>query len=329
MHDASIVLIAAFALDMLLGDPVYRLHPVRLIGGLIRSIECGLRRLRADGVWGGAVLLALPLLVVVALQQGLRFSLACVSPVIAMVFDAYVLYSCIALRDMLRHASPIAAALLRGDTAAARQHLQKIVGRDVAALDAAAVARATVESVAESFVDGFLAPLFWYGVGCLVAAMAGATPLPFGVGAALAYRCVNTLDSMVGYRNERYLHLGRISARADDVLNLFPARLSLGALWLGAVALRLDAAAGWRIALRDRLKHASPNSAHAESFVAGALGIRLGGPTVYAHGTVGKPWLGDSPDAATPAHIRSCGQLVLATGGVATVVCLLLIEVLT
>ncbi len=327
MHEGSIVLLAASVLDLLLGDPVYALHPVRLIGRLIQQCERGLRRIRADGVVGGGLLLAVVLIVALAVQQGLRLVLAGVSPYLAVAWDIYVLTSCVALRDMLRHACPVATALRQEDIVVARAQLQAVVGRDVSLLDAAGVARAAVESVAESLVDGFLAPIFWFVAACLVAAMVGVGPLPYAVGAALIYRCVNTLDSMVGYRNDRYLRFGRVSAQTDDVLNFLPARLSLGGLWLGALLLRMKATAGWKVAMRDRLKHASPNSAHAESFVAGALSIRLGGPTVYAHGTVDKPWLGDSLNAAMPAHIDSCGRLILVTGIVSVVMALLLIEV--
>ncbi|MBL7077282.1 MAG: cobalamin biosynthesis protein CobD [Kiritimatiellae bacterium] len=327
MHDGSIVLLAASVLDLVLGDPVYPLHPVRLIGRFIQRWELWLRHIRADGVAGGFLLLAGVLTVALAVQQGIRLVLTGLSPYLAVAWDIYVLTSCVALRDMLRHACPVATALRQENIAMARAQLQKVVGRDVSLLDAAGVARAAVESVAESLVDGFLAPIFWFVVAYLIAAMGEVGPLPYAVGAALIYRCVNTLDSMVGYRNDRYFRFGWASARADDVLNFLPARLSLGGLWLGALLLGMKAAAGWSVAMCDRLKHASPNSAHAESFVAGALCIRLGGPTVYAHGTVDKPWLGDSLETVTPAHIDSCGRLILVTGIVSVVVALLLIEV--
>jgi adenosylcobinamide-phosphate synthase len=326
MHEASIVLLAAVGLDLLLGDPVYRLHPVRLIGTFISRLERGLRRLHLSGLTGGVFLLVGVLLVVIGIQLGVRYAVGSIAPSLSVAWDVFVLYSCVALRDMLRHAYPIEAALRQGDVEGARHGLSRIVGREVALLDAAAMSRAAVESVAESFVDGFLAPLFWFVVGCAGASAFGGAALPFAVSAAVAYRCVNTLDSMVGYRNPCYLLFGRASARADDLLNSLPARLSLVVLWLGARLLRMNATAGWRVALRDRLKHASPNSAHAESFVAGALGIRLGGPTRYRHGLVDKPWLGDGGNAAEPGDIRLCGNLVLSTGLVSAAIFMLLIE---
>lgn len=310
----ALTLVAAVLLDLLIGDPVYRLHPVRLIGSLAAATERLLRRKGLDAVPGGSLLLATVLVTAAGTYVAARLAAGRIHPCCAAVLDVYVLYSCIALRDMTRHAGPIAAALRAGDLPTARQHLALIVGRDVELLDEPGVARAAIESTAENFVDGLLAPIFWFVAAGAVAGPAGLPAMPLAVGAALAYRCVNTLDSMVGYRNERYLLFGRPSARLDDLLNFIPARLSIAVLWLGAVALRMDARAGRRVALRDRLKHASPNSAHAESFVAGAIGRRLGGPTAYPHGTVEKPWLGEEGGQADADDIGRVCRLTLTSG---------------
>ncbi|MFW5803570.1 MAG: CobD/CbiB family cobalamin biosynthesis protein, partial [Verrucomicrobiota bacterium] len=224
---------------------------------------------------------------------------------------------------------PIGQALAKDDAHEAARRLQRIVARDAARLDRSGLIRAAVESVAEGFVDGFLAPLFWFGAAGAAAAATGAnSPQVWAVGAVLAFRSVNTLDSMVGYRNKRYLRFGRASARLDDAANFIPARLSIPVLWLAAEILRLPAGRGWQTALRDRLKHASPNSAHAESFVAGVLGIRLGGPTVYSYGTVSKPWLGKGEGEPRIRDIESACALVLVAGVVAVLVTALLLTTL-
>lgn len=328
MTSATIVLLIAVFLDLLLGDPVYRLHPVRMIGGLSATLERGLRRLGLAGVGGGVLLMGAVLMAVLGTYLAVRYAAGRLYAGLGVALDIYVVYSCIALRDMVAHARPVASALKQGDSEAARRLLRQIVGRDVTALNEEGMARATVESVAESFVDGFLAPLFWFLVAAIGAGLAGAQPPAFATAAIVAYRCVNTLDSMVGYRNDRYRLFGRAAARTDDALNFFPARLSPALLWFGASVLGLNARDGWRTALRDRLKHASPNSAHAESFVAGALGLRLGGPTVYPHGTVDRPWLGAGSEITQPQHIGLVCRLTLTTGLVSTALAVLALEVI-
>lgn len=314
MNAPPLVLAVAVLIDLLLGDPVYRLHPVRLIGACAGAMERLLLRRGSGTVLRGALLPAAVLTAVVGIYTAAWFGTGMIHPLCSVVFNIYVVYSCIALRDMTRHAAPVADALRAGDLDEARRKLRLIVGRDVESLDEAGVARAVLESVAESFVDGFVGPVFWFVVCGILVGFSSLPVAPFAVGASLAYRCVNTLDSMVGYRNERYMLFGRAAARLDDLLSFVPARISLAILWLGAVAMRLDARAGWRVALRDRLKHASPNAAHAESFVAGALGLRLGGPTTYPHGVLEKPWLGEEGGTPVPDDIGRVCRLTLTSG---------------
>lgn len=320
------ILVISFCADLILGDPCYRLHPVRLIGVLIGQVERVLRRIGLSGIGGGAVLMATVVFCTLAVFWALYITLHWLYPPLATVLSIYILYSCIALRDMLKHTTPIKLVLWQADLPAARSCLARIVGRDVTNLDQFAIVRAVVECVSESFVDGFFAPLFWFVVAGVAAMFAGLPILPIAIMAALAYRCVNTLDSMVGYRNQQYMLFGRISARADDILNFVPARLSLLPLLLSSFLLRMSPLSGLRVALRDRLKHASPNSAHTESFVAGALGLKLGGPTVYPHGTAEKPWLGNGTANALPQHIDDVCRLVLVSGMVALVLFVTIME---
>ncbi|MDD5706639.1 MAG: adenosylcobinamide-phosphate synthase CbiB [Kiritimatiellae bacterium] len=313
MNTAAIVLLAAGALDWLLGDPVYAAHPVRLLGQLIGHLDRALRR-RFDGIGGGLLLVLMVWLAALVSYLAPRLLMHAIHPWLAWTWDVFVVYSCLALKDMIRHARPIAAALDAADLATARALVGRIVGRDPAALDAAGVARAAVESVAESFVDGFLAPVCWFAAGCWLARWWGLPATPVAVGAALLYRTSNTMDSMVGYRDETYILFGRAAARLDDAMNFIPARLSLPVLTLAAALGGLNAVQGWRTGWRDRLKHASPNSAHAESVVAGAQGLCLGGPTRYADGLEDKPWLGDGTADANAGHVGQVCRLVTIAG---------------
>ncbi len=326
---APLTLLAALLLDQCLGDPVYACHPVRLIGRLIAPLETGLRRVRLGNTCGGVLLAVLVPVFSLGAYLALRRAAGLVHEVAATAVDVFVLYSCLALRDLLVHARPVNDALTAGDIAAARAALRRIVGRDVTRLDASGVARAAVESVSESFVDSLFAPLFWFCAGTGVALATGWPPATSAVGSVLVYRCINTLDSMVGYRNERYARFGWASARLDDVLNFLPARLSLAPLFLAAWLCRFDARGGWRVAMRDRLKHASPNSAHAESFAAGALGVRLGGPTVYPGRTVEKPWLGSEGRVAGHEDIAGACRLVRCAGWISAAICASLVSVMT
>jgi len=239
-----------------------------------------------------------------------------------------MVYSCVALRDLMKHAKPIIEALDMTNLPAARKALQEIVGRDASVLDAHGVARAAVESVSEGFLDGVFSPMIWYVFGAAYAFLAHLSPLPWAVTAMLVYRATNTLDSMVGYQNERYLRFGRVSAKLDDVLNFIPARLAVPVLFVASAVCGLNSRAGWQTALRDRLKHESPNSAHTESFAAGALGLRLGGPLRYPDGNVEKPWLGDGSPDATAKDIRSVCRLVLCAGWISMLVCVGLLLIL-
>ena len=314
MGSAYLLLVAAFVLDTALGDPVYPLHPVRLIGHFAGALEKLFFKCRMNGTAGGALFCLVTVLSAVMVFAGIHVALGAVGAYLAAIFDVFMLYSTIALTDLRRHAIPIRNALLSDDLDGARRFVQRIVGRDAKRLDAVGVARATVESIAESFVDGFFAPVFWFFIAALIGETVAFHPGFLGVAAATAYRAVNTLDSMVGYRNSRYLRFGCFSARADDVLNFLPARLALPFLLFAAWTLGAFPIRGLKAWLRDRRKSPSPNSAHTESFAAGALGIQLGGPVIYAHGTVEKPRIGTGTPDVQPRHIDASVRLVFAAG---------------
>ena len=301
LNHPALILSVAFVLDLLIGDPVCPLHPVRLFGHLINGLEKILRN-RFIPLWVASRLLPL-LTVTLSLFVWKLLHALCFN--FAWMFNLLTAYSLLALRDLSKHAKKTGKALQAEDLPTARNHVQMMAGRDASVLDSCAVARAAIESVAENFVDGFLSPVFWYTVGALLF-----NSTEGGVAFLIIFKIVSTLDSMVGYKNEKYNVLGRTSARLDDILNWLPARLSIPLIAL-ASRRRKEA---WRTGLRDRLKHASPNSAHAEAAMAGALKLCLGGPTVYSHGTVDKPWLGDGSPDASPDDLFRAVRLVTTCG---------------
>ncbi|GAB1482522.1 hypothetical protein MASR2M78_13380 [Treponema sp.] len=195
------------------------------------------------------------------------------------IAGSILIWSSIAIRDLAVHARRVVDALKQGDLKRAREGVGMIVGRETENLDAAGVARAATESVAESFVDSIAAPLFW-------AVLLG----PLGT---LGYRAANTMDSMFGHKTEQYLHFGRVSAKIDDWLTWIPARLAGVVCCFAGVFVGGSIQRALQVFFRDRLKHESPNSAHGEAAFAGALTVRLGGPTVYKEGTIDKPWIGE------------------------------------
>ena len=318
------IVLAAYLLDLAIGDPPWPLHPVRLLGRLVTRLESWFYRPGPPGFLSGLVLaLSVPALTVavyLAVRLPILLAPAPVSIVAGAILDAFVLYSCFAFRDLFDHVRPIAAGLEIGDLPVAQDAVQHIVSRDARRLDEPGVARAATESVAESLSDGAVGPITYFTMAALVAYGLGrpaADASVLATNAALVFRAVNTLDSMVGYRSERHLYFGRASARLDDVLGWLPARLTVVCLALAAFSLRLDATAGLKTWWRDRGLHPSPNAGQGESFVAGALGLRLGGPTIYAHGAGDKPWLGDGTAAATVVHLRQACRLVFRAGTLA------------
>ncbi len=325
MIHAAAILIAALVLDLILGDPPFRFHPVRLIGSTITALERLFLRLGWSGLVGGALLAASTIAVFLGLYLAVHSFLGRLHPFLASALDLYLAYSFLALKDLLNHAAPVAQALARSDLPQARTALQKIVGRDTANLDTEGLIRGTVESVAENFVDGVLSPMFWYTSVAVLSQVSGCpAPAAAGILAMLGFKVISTLDSMVGYRSDHYLLFGRPAARLDDLANFLPARLSLIILYIGAVFSGESARKGWKVALRDRRKHPSPNAGHPESFMAGALGIKLGGPSVYQEGVVDKPWLGNGDVELGQEHIRRSCRLVYWSSWVAVLLMTLL-----
>lgn len=289
-------LLAGVALDLASGDPQWLPHPVRGIGRIASLSETLWRRT------------SLPL----RLSGGL-FCITVVGATVALVrlslpqATVYWIYSLLACRDLDKQSSRVVQALEGGDLDDARSKLSWIVGRDTASLNEQEVLRAVIETVAENLSDGVIAPLFYL-------LLAG----PLGMA---AYKTVNTLDSTVGYRNERYLQFGWASARIDDIANYLPARLTAALVWMSALLLGLDVRNSVRVTLRDAHKQPSPNAGYPEAAVAGALGVQLGGLNYY-HGVASrKPFLGDATVPLCRHSFRQARRILYLSEALLLVLC--------
>lgn len=301
------ILMAALAIDALAGDPMwlYRRvpHPVVLIGRLVGALESRLNRAERPPFLRKALgVLTVAAVVGAAAVAGWALAALLRLPEIAAwgwVVEASLASTLIAWRGLDDHVRAVARGLEDGGLAVGREAVRHIVGRDPETLDEAGVARAAIESAAENWSDGVGAPVFWFVL--------------LGLPGLAAYKAVNTLDSMIGHRSERYRAFGWAAARLDDLANLIPARLS-GLLFCAAAA-ALPGAAGrdaLRTMLRDAGKHRSPNAGWPESATAGALGIALAGPRTYGDEVVRDPWIGDGSPDATAVDIRRALRLTAA-----------------
>ena len=313
----SLQLLAALLLDLLLGDPPWWPHPVRGIGWLISRSEGLARRWLKSPLLGGAAVVVVVVAGTSLVVYALLVVAMAISPTIGILVAVFVLYTALAVRDLLRHSIAVYEKLRpSGSLEAARGAVAMIVGRDTGNLSREGVIRAAIETVAENMVDGVTAPLFYAVLGSLAGLALGVEAIAGAALGAYFYKAINTMDSMIGYRNERYLFFGRVAARLDDVANFVPARVSALCIIVAAFFLKLDYREAARILRRDRLNHKSPNSGHTEAAVAGALGIRLGGPSSYFGTVVDKPSLGDGLRTPIPEDIRATHGLMLVGSGI-------------
>ena len=322
-------LLIAFFADLVLGDPEWipTPHPVILIGKAITKLKEKVisaiygdkfqdvlerRKLREPDkeIIGGGFLHLLIVAGAYLLTDWLIKLGSAIHPRIGDLLETFLIYQCLASRCLADEAEKVCVKLEEEDLPGARTQVGYLVGRDTACLSEEEVAKATIETVAENTSDGVIAPMFYAAIG--------------GAPLAMAYKAVNTLDSMVGYKNDENIHLGKVSAKADDLWNLIPARISAFAMMAGAKLADLDMENAFRIFKRDRYNHLSPNSAQTESVAAGALHIQLGGTHDYFGKPVEKPTIGDKDREAVPEDIRKANKLMygaaVCTMGVITLV---------
>jgi len=294
------ILPAAFTLDILLGDPHWLPHPVRLMGQAIERFEPSFRQIHPNLTLSGALYAAVLILGTWLVSFLVLAAVHKIQPNIKNILDIILIYYCISARSLESAAMDVKQAIIHQDIQTARNRVSMIVGRDIDRYNEEGLSRATVETVAENLVDGVVAPLFFAAIG--------------GVPLALAYKMTNTLDSMVGYKTETYKLFGKASARVDDFLNYIPARLSVPIIALAAQLLSGSGERTLRTAVCEGGYHSSPNAGYPEAAFAGALALKLNGPNFYNGILVDKPYIGVRFGSSSPDHIqKACDLMMLSS----------------
>ena len=314
MNGKMIILacVTGFLLDCIFGDPAWMYHPIRVIGNLISVLEKGLRKLLCSRipaseqkkknereVLAGGILWILTVSLSFLVPAVLLFAAGKVHPAVRFLLETFWCYQIFAARCLVGESKKVYQKLKEDDLPGARRAVSMIVGRDTENLTAEGVTKAAVETVAENTSDGVTAPLLFL--------LIGGAPLGF------LYKAVNTMDSMLGYKNEKYLYFGRIPAKMDDVFNYIPARLTAWFMVAAAFLTGMDGENAWKIYLRDKRKHASPNSAQSEAVCAGALDVQLAGDAVYFGKVYKKDYIGDAIRKIEPKDILRAGKLMYMT----------------
>jgi len=294
------LLISAFLLDLVIGDPRWLPHPVVLMGKVISYGERPLRSGNPRGDFLAGMALSLLLISLSAAAAWALVSLFHLLPFwLSSVLTVALASTTLATRGLLDAIKLIEAPLCTGNLVVAREKLSHIVGRETSYLNQDKVLRASLESLSESTCDGIVAPLFYLFLG--------------GVPLAMAYKAVSTLDSMIGHRTERYFYFGKFAARLDDAFNFLPARLTAFFIVIATLTVRLNPARAWRVVWRDHANHLSPNAGYPEAALAGAFGIRLGGPSVYFGKEICKPYMGDDSQPVRIEMLKEGRVLCLVT----------------
>jgi len=297
----GVCILAAYLLDLVFGDPPSFPHPVKGIGALIEKLEgpfrCLVKNERIAGAFFACTIIMSIWLITFAVTQTAYFF----NNYLGVIISIIIIYTSLSVKDLGVESLAVFGALREGDIKKARVSLSKIVGRDTANLDEREVVRATVETIAENIVDGIISPLFYAFLG--------------GASLVMAYKAVNTLDSMVGYKNKRYINFGWAAAKIDDIANFIPARLSIIFLALASWMSGHNPINAWNITLRDGRKNPSPNSGFPEAAIAGALGVRLGGLNYYNSIAAEKPYIGDNINQLDRLHIKEAIKIAYITSG--------------
>lgn len=312
-----IAFLTGFLLDLILGDPYYLPHPVRLIGKLIIGVEKRLHRKKGDTgrteIWQGIGLVMIVLITVVIVTSFLLLAAYELHPYIGVILECLMSYQILAAKCLKVESMKVYQCLKANQLKQARTTVSMIVGRDTEYLDEEGVAKAAIETVAENTSDGVIAPMLYLAIGGPV----------FG----FFYKAINTMDSMVGYKNEEYLYFGRAAARLDDFVNFIPARISAYLMIASSFLLgnNFSGKDAFTIYKRDCKKHASPNSAQTESVCAGALGIQLAGDASYFGKIVKKPYIGEALRKVEYEDIRRVNDLMYMSAWLCEILCLLLL----
>ncbi|MDO4522191.1 MAG: adenosylcobinamide-phosphate synthase CbiB [Eubacteriales bacterium] len=309
MRISLLAMVLGFLIDLAVGDPQQLYHPIRLVGNLIAFLDRvlfigaeGEERTEKDAAqqfFWGIVLVVSVILVSTGIPFLILYLANLIHPLVRLVIETIMCWQLLATRSLKDESMKVYHALKSQNLEKSRYAVSMIVGRDTQELDAEGIARATVETIAENTSDGVVAPLFYMAIG-------GATLGWF-------YKCINTMDSMIGYKNDRYLYFGRNAAKLDDVVNFIPARLAGGLMVLGAYIGGFYGKQSLKIFLRDRKNHASPNSAQTEAAMAGALNVRLGGDAFYFGKRHRKKTIGDKNRTLRADDIVRANRLLYVT----------------
>ena len=293
----------AYVLDLIFGDPQNVVHPVQVIGKIISAGEKVLLRKKYKFL-AGAVLNIFTVSITYTLMYLISKSVKI--SVFFMIIEIYLMYTIFSINSLAREGNRVYRILKEGDIEKARKDLSYLVSRDTETMDEKMIIRSTMETVSENTVDGIVAPMFYMFLG--------------GMPLAMAYKAINTLDSMVGYKNEKYMDFGKFSAKIDDVANFIPARITGILIVLASMILGYDYKNSLKIFLRDRKNHSSPNSAHSEASVAGALGVQFGGKVSYFGKEIDKPTIGDKTKEFELEDIRKNIRIMYVTSFLSLVI---------
>ena len=293
----------AYVLDLIFGDPQNVVHPVQVIGKIISAGEKVLLRKKYKFL-AGAVLniftVSITYTSMYLISKSVKIS------VFFMIIEIYLMYTIFSINSLAREGNRVYRILKEGDIEKARKDLSYLVSRDTETMDEKMIIRSTMETISENTVDGIVAPMFYMFLG--------------GMPLAMAYKAINTLDSMVGYKNEKYMDFGKFSAKVDDVANFIPARITGILIVLASMILGYDYKNSLKIFIRDRKNHSSPNSAHSEASVAGALGVQFGGKVSYFGKEINKPTIGDKTKEFELEDIRKNIRIMYVTSFLSLVI---------
>lgn len=295
-----ISLFIAVFMDLIIGDPFGLLHPIVFFGNVITFLES---KLYKDSKFRGFIFLLINIAIVITIFAIIRYLVA-FNSIIETVVIIYFLYTALASKSLIVESNKVFKPLNENDLNESRKYLSYIVGRDTKELNSTQITKACVETVAENTIDGVIAPIFYITLGIILG-----YPMEF----VFIYKIVNTLDSMIGYKNSKYGKFGFFSAKLDDILNFIPARIGSIVMIFSGALLRLHAKRAFKIFRRDRYNHKSPNSAHPESVIAGLLGVQLGGGNFYFGEFVSKPTIGDDINNILPIDIKRTQKIMVVS----------------